>query len=868
MNDNDIFLAEDKVKVDGDVYTRRVSNNNLNNISSDNDAGSFINFNKSLLSKNNSRSNSSTDISEPTDESSLLKIETEFEFSKSFLEKQPKKSCFSCPKINWEVCLKGIKTTFINSFPILEWLPKYEFKKYLALDFVLGLTLAFVMAPKAMAHALLANLPPYVGLYTILFSTLIYGVMGNSKWLSLTTAALPALLYGDALDSLDLKSTDEYSKIAPMLTFYVGIFTWALLILRVDKFIRFIPPIVLKAFSTTAAFLIGTSQVKYMFGIPLEAKGFAQTYIELFKNIHKTNVATLILTLFCIFYLLLSKYVITPNICKKFKIPDTGALVVVIFSVSLIAIFDLDEKFGIATAGSTPDGLPQPTLPWEYITSSEWHSKLALEGAILAIINIILVITIAKSFAVKSKSVVVIKQEMKAVASVNTILGCFGGMVSGGSFSGSAIIASLGADTLMHNLINSLVVLLILLFMTPLIELLPKATLAAIIIAALPSLIDFKTPKLLFQVKLDDFFLWVGTFLITLFAGVQIGIISGTCLALVVLIKRNSSDESTELGVLPGTTIYRSLERFPDAQIFNGIKIIRIDCSLSFANFETLEKKLMKHLESITFDPNSPASPFEIKNYHDYSKTNKKNIKKNNNSYQEEKDLDFGENMTTIILSCEGVNDIDTPAIEMLCRFSESCKKQNVQLLFAGWKANVRQILYAAHLLFVDTNKQVKPNKKSSNSTALNKNIPVGNSLDSSDKTSSDIDLPLDIIPSSQNNNIEKEPFKNLPSPLNPNSWFLNLHDAVYRATSDDNCQNEIAIDIPKKNESENNNNNNKDSFVDWNQNGWSSRNISIRVEEPGETTKRRTASGSVLKNTTEVTSSGSLRSWNYSKQV
>ena len=154
----------------------------------------------------------------------------------------------------------------------------------------------FVIAPKAMAHALLAELPPVYGLYTAFFSTLFYGIFGTSKWLSVGTCALPALLYGDSLVS-HVGNDESFVNVHAMLTLYIALFTAIMGILRLDDLLRCISPVALAAFTTTAAFLIATSQVKYVVGLSIKSSGFVQTYVSVFENIEDTNVATLVLSI-------------------------------------------------------------------------------------------------------------------------------------------------------------------------------------------------------------------------------------------------------------------------------------------------------------------------------------------------------------------------------------------------------------------------------------------------------------------------------------------------------------------------------------------------------------------------------------------
>lgn len=688
-----------------------------------------------------------------------------------------KSKCHSC-------CLQSshnVKRGFLRSFPVIAWLPKYELRKQLLRDTLIGVTLGFVIAPKAMAHGLLAELSPIHGIYTAFFSTLVYGAMGNGKWLSLATAALPALLFGEAMTKTGYSDQDTLDQVGPMLTCYIALWTFVMLFLRLDKLVVLIPPAVLAAFTTTAAFLIGTSQVKYLFGVHIEASGFVQTYVQLFSHIGETNLATFLFSVMNLIILVGSKKA-TARWGKRFGIPDAGAMFAVLISVGLVAGFNLDERYGIEVAGSTPRGMPPFRLPWKYITDSSLHMTFLIDGMIIAIINFVLMIAIAKSFARKSNSVVVVSQEMKALATSNALGSFFGAQVSGGSFSGSAILASLKAETLLQNFIQSFIMLLILVALTPLIEILPKATLAAIIVAALPSLVDFHRPIELLRVKFDDFVLWVLTFCITLFAGVQWGIISGAALAVIVLIRRNMRHECPELGVIPGTNIYRALDRFPDAKRIPGIRMFRLDASLSFANFERFEEQLETTIKKM--------SAQQRREFHDVETEAEANHELPAVS------------QNTLILSCEAVNDIDSAGLDMLCRISTLCDKHQILLIFSGWKAGTRQTLYAASENF---RKPEEPVLAAAGTVDLKRDSPANelaadkenpSSIPSSTNSAEDmIDLEnphqviRDVNPASPGEDViegASNIVNFIPAPLDPTKWYLNLHDAVVRSREQD----------------------------------------------------------------------------------
>eukprot|EP00510_Aplanochytrium_minuta_P004347 CAMPEP_0184018024 /NCGR_PEP_ID=MMETSP0954-20121128/7894_1 /TAXON_ID=627963 /ORGANISM="Aplanochytrium sp, Strain PBS07" /LENGTH=797 /DNA_ID=CAMNT_0026299389 /DNA_START=128 /DNA_END=2521 /DNA_ORIENTATION=- len=685
----------------------------------------------------------------PQEQEGSKKIITETDLKEAFSEKDdhPRR----LPRFSsLRKRTRGVKCSgnyVVSKFPVCDWLPKYNWRKFGARDVVVGITLAFVIAPKAMAHALLAELPPIYGVYTAFFSTLIYGIMGTSKWLSVGTAALPALLFGEALLGTGL-SEDEFTRVGPMLTLYVALATAAMGLLRLDRLLRFISPVALSAFTTTAAFLIGTTQMKFMFGLNIKVSGFVQTYVEIFKNIKDTNLATFGLGIASIAFLFTSK-ILTRKYGSKYKVPDPGALLLVLVSVGLVKLLDLDSKYGVDVVGTTPSGFPSFRSPWESFSSSSVHTKLIVDALLIAAINYILAMAIAKSFAEKCNKVLNTSQELLALSCANLAGSFFGSFVAGGSFSGSALISAFNASSLIHNFVNSMVMMCILLWLTPVIELLPKVTLAAIILVALPKLVDFKRPAYLFKVKGDDFVVWVLTFIVTLLTGVQWGIICGTIFSLFTLLYRVANARVTEVGCLPGTSIYRALSRFPDAKRLDKVRMLRLDSSINFANAHDFESKLTAALLSCREKPKSSKKKRKVfdKLKAKFAKLRKQKVKSDSSvqdSSSQSNDLsslplqngledDANASQFCFIISCEAVNDVDSAALAVLMKFSKLCSDHGYKLLFSGFKANVRETLLNARCQYEASNN-------------------------------------------------DKSDDKELPAVIDGTKWFLNLHDAATRA--------------------------------------------------------------------------------------
>jgi len=546
--------------------------------------------------------------------------------------------------------LKSIKRTSTRRFPIAGWLTKYDWKENGVADLVVGISMSFIIVPKALGHAALAQVSAVHGLYTAFFGAFVYGCMGTSMWLSVGTEALVSQLYGSILINSGVPR-EMRDEVAPMLTMYIGIFTAMIIVLRIDKLVDLISPVAISAFTVAGAFLIATSQMKTLVNVHLEPGNpffgeFVTTYIELFEEFSHWHWPTLVLGVLSISLLVFSKYMF-----KKYlkNIPDAGPLILVFSSILFSWSLGLSENHGIAIVGEQQSGFPPFKLPWMNV-DSELQMYFLREAASLSLISFLIMVSLSRAFGEKAGIEPIIFQEGTALATIN-LVGCFFGTFSAtGSFSGSSVIASLGARSFLPQIINALVILTIMFTLTGVIEWLPKVTLSAIILVALSHMITFKTPTKLWRVSKFETGLWVFVFLGTLFTSIPVGVYASIFLSLVILVWSVVSGSVTEIGPLfVGSTIYRAFERFPDAKRVPGMIIMRIDSNLTFANSKNIEKALESQI----------------------SKTE------------------------MIVLNCEAVNMIDTTAVAMLRKFSSLCESKNIELYFSGWKMQPRRLLHA-----------------------------------------------------------------------------------------------------------------------------------------------------------------------------
>ncbi|OLO28505.1 sodium-independent anion transporter [Alkalihalophilus pseudofirmus] len=525
--------------------------------------------------------------------------------------------------------------------PALEWMPKYK-RSDLSGDMSAGLIVAIMLIPQGMAYAMLAGLPPVIGLYASTIPLLIYALFGTSRQLAVGPVAMVSLLVLAGVSTIAEPGTDEYISLVLLLMLMIGVIQFLMGVLRLGFLVNFLSHAVISGFTSAAAIIIGLSQLKHLLGVKLEAdKDVFKILFESITRISEINPITLGIGLVSILLLIgIRKYV--P------KIP--GPLVVVVLSILTIYVLQL-QQLGVKIVGEVPSGLPSLSVPAFTIDAVMALLPIALA---ISFIGFMESIAMAKAIATKEKYKVVPNKELVGLGLANIGGSFFAGYPVTGGFSRSAVNYQAGAKTPLASIITAVLIILTLLFFTGFFYYLPNAVLAAIIMVAVYSLIDVKEAKHLFKVKSVDGWTWVITFIATLTIGIEQGILIGVAFSLLIFVWRSAYPHIAELGYLKEENVFRNIKRYPKAKVDPEVMIFRIDASLYFANMTFLEDKLCERV---------------------------------------------GEKPETkwIILDFSGVNSIDAVAIHSLEEIMESCKKGDVQFLFAGIKGPVLDLLKKAN---------------------------------------------------------------------------------------------------------------------------------------------------------------------------
>lgn len=529
-------------------------------------------------------------------------------------------------------------------FPIVEWLPAYNIRRDLAHDIAGGLTVAIMHIPQGLAYALLASLPAVTGLYTAFVPILVYMAMGTSRHISLGTFAVVCLMVGHVVDreveqSLSPTPTapapsnppldgsvnevlrnsiykhesngsssneqdlldEKKLEVAVALSMLVGLLQLLMGLLKLGFVAVYLSDPIISGFTTGAAILVFTSQVKHILGleVPRYSGAFAvvKTYIFMFKNITLAVPGSVITGVVCILVLIALKY-ISEKLKHRMKFPIPAELIVVVLGTIVSYFVGLNEKFQVSVLRDIPKGLQAPSAP-----SFMLMGNMVTDAIVISIVIFATNISLAKTFAKRNNYVIDSNQELIACGSANVLGSFFSCFPVSGSLSRSVIQESI-ARTQLCSIPVVVVIILVLLFIAPLFYHLPKAILAAVVVVALKGLFrQFNRLVQLWRMCKPDAVVWFAAWLGVVLLGIDIGLGVGVIMALVVVIWKSSRPPASLLGQIPNTGIYRGLQRTTSAKPIPGIKIFRFESAMFYANSEYFRSTL---IEMTGVDPQNP----------------------------------------------------------------------------------------------------------------------------------------------------------------------------------------------------------------------------------------------------------------------
>ena len=550
-----------------------------------------------------------------------------------------------------------MKNAMTRYLPILTWGRQYN-RSTLSNDLVAALIVTIMLIPQSLAYALLAGLPPEAGLYASIAPIMLYAVFGTSRALAVGPVAVVSLMTAAALSNIVEQGTMGYAVAALSLAALSGVILLAMGLFRLGFVANFLSHPVIAGFITASGVIIAASQLKHILGIDAEGHNLLELVISIAEHVTETNWITAIIGILATGFLFWVRKGLKP-LLKRFGLSEglTGVLVktgpVAVVVVTTLAVWGLGlADNGVKIVGEVPQSLPPLTLP---SFSPTLLGQLLLPAFLISIIGFVESISVAQTLAAKKRQRIDPDQELIGLGAANIGASLTGGFPVTGGFSRSVVNFDAGAETPAAGAFTAVGLAIAALALTPLIYFLPKATLAATIIVAVLSLVDFSILKRSWGYSKADFSAVLATIVITLAFGVEAGVSSGVGLSILLHLYKSSKPHVAEVGQVPGTEHFRNILRH-DVITDPHIVSLRVDESLYFANARFLEDTIQNRVAG-------------------------------------------DKNIRHVILQCSAVNEIDLSALESLEAINERLREMDVKLHLSEVKGPVMDRLKRAHFL-------------------------------------------------------------------------------------------------------------------------------------------------------------------------
>jgi len=482
-------------------------------------------------------------------------------------------------------------------FPILDWGRTYN-GDALSSDMVAAIIVTIMLIPQSLAYALLAGLPPVVGLYASILPLVAYAVFGTSRTLAVGPVAVVSLMTASAVGAVAAQGTAEYLEAAITLAALSGVMLFVLGVLRMGFLANLLSHPVISGFITASGILIATSQLRHILGVRGGGDTWPDMLGSLFSSLGDVNPWTLAVGVPAVVFLFWVRKGLKPLLVKM-GMPARGADIaakagpVAAVAVSILAVmaFDLAGE-GVNITGEIPSGLPPFGLP---STDVSLIQQLIVPALLISIIGFVESVSVAQTLAAKRRQRISPDQELIGLGASNIASAFSGGYPVTGGFARSVVNFDAGAQTPAAGAFTAVGIALASLFLTPLLFNLPIAVLAATIITAVLSLVDLKTPKQLWTYSKADFSAHMATIGITLVAGVEMGVIAGVSVGLLLYLWRASRPHAAIVGRVPETEHFRNIERHKVFTV-DHVLSIRIDEALTFLNARWLEEYVLEQV--------------------------------------------------------------------------------------------------------------------------------------------------------------------------------------------------------------------------------------------------------------------------------
>jgi len=549
--------------------------------------------------------------------------------------------------------LQGLK----RYLPLLEWGRRYNRESF-ASDGLAAVIVTIMLIPQSLAYAMLAGLPAEMGLYASMLPLIAYGLFGTSTTLSVGPVAVVSLMTATAVSQVAEAGSLAYVDAAILLALMSGAMLLLFGLLRMGFLASFLSHPVIAGFITASGVIIAVSQLGHVLGIRGRGENLPHLAQQLWAQLPQVHMPTLLVGGSTLLFLFWVRSGLKPLLLKA-GLPDywagmltrTGPVFAVIGTSVVAWQLDLGAR-GVALVGHVPAGLPGFDLP--PLLNPAWR-ELAVSALLISIIGFVESVSVGHTLAARRRQRIVPDQELIGLGASNIAAAVSGGYPVTGGFARSIVNFDAGAATPAAGMLTALGIGLTALFFTPYLAYLPKATLAATIIVAVLSLVDFSILRRTWEYGISDFAAVAITLFVTLAVGVETGVACGVLASLALHLYKTSRPHMAVVGEVPGTEHYRNVDRH-EVITRSDILSLRIDESLYFANASFVESSLYALLEKRP----------EVRH---------------------------------VILMCTAVNEIDLSALEALESINRQLAERDITLHLSEVKGPVMDVLRHTHFL-------------------------------------------------------------------------------------------------------------------------------------------------------------------------
>ena len=505
-------------------------------------------------------------------------------------------------------------------------------------DVAAGLTVAAMLVPQAMAYAQLAGLPPEIGLYASTVPLLVYALLGTSRQLSAGPVAIVSLVTATALAQVAEEGTAGYVTAAAVLAGMVGAVHIVVGVLRLGFLVRLLSHPVLTGFTAAAAVIIGTSQLRHLFGTqPDDAEGWVATVAAFIGSLGGIDALTVLVGVGSLGLMIG---------VRRWRSKAPVALVAVVIAIIVSRLADLGGR-DVDIVGDIPAGLPPVTIP-SLDDLGDLVGTLLPSALTITLVGVLEAIAVSRVYAREHRYDLDANRELVALGAANVATGFFGGYPLGGAISRTAVNNDAGARTRFAGIVTAIAVVIVLVVLTPLFTDLPQAVLAAIVLLAVSGLFDVASAREIYRVRQADVMTMALAFIATLVLGVDRGILVAVVGSVALIAQRLMRPHVAVLGRVSDTDRWRDIERYDDARQQPGVSVVRFDTSLNFLNVEVMKDQIRRFVAQ---DPHA------------------------------------------LVLDLSSVNDIDSSAADTLSELLDELENDGVEVHMATYRGPITEIL-------------------------------------------------------------------------------------------------------------------------------------------------------------------------------